>query len=58
MARTYVVLVLPLQRITAATGDYRVGLMPLRELPRGQAVIAYFATYFAVFTVLAFTLIH
>jgi hypothetical protein len=45
-------------RATAAIGHYRVGLMPLRELPRGASVIAHFATYFAVFTVLAFTLIH
>jgi hypothetical protein len=30
-------IVLPLQRITAATGHYRVGLMPLRELPRGAS---------------------
>jgi hypothetical protein len=46
------------QRITAAVSHYHVGFVPLRDLPGGQAVIAYFATYFAVFTILAVTLIH
>jgi hypothetical protein len=47
-----------LQRITAAIRLYDVGLMLLRDATGGPSVIAYFATYFAVFTVLAFTLIH
>jgi hypothetical protein len=33
-------------------------IAPLRDLPRGQAVIEYVMTYFAVFTVLAFTLLR
>ena len=51
-------IVLHLQRTTAGIGYCRVGLMLLRDLLGGASVIAYFATYFAVFTVLAFTLIH
>jgi hypothetical protein len=46
------------QRITAAINQSRVGIVPLRDLPGGRAVIEYVMTYFAIFTVLAFTLFH
>jgi hypothetical protein len=46
------------QCITAAIRHYHVGLPHCGTYLGGQAVIEYVMTYFAVFTVLAFTLLR
>jgi hypothetical protein len=51
-------IVLTRQCITAAIRHYHVGLPHCGTYLGGQAVIEYVMTYFAVFTVLAFTLLR